>query len=90
MANVGKLDRQELVSSKRPADARNNPCQGSTRWPTFSVRKPHSATLSGRSLTGRPRYLIGNFPSLQLSKLATLCLAPSSKPDTTTSLLSRV
>jgi hypothetical protein len=30
MANMGRLDKQEFVSSSLPAEARRSPCHGST------------------------------------------------------------
>jgi hypothetical protein len=89
-ANIGRLDRQEFVSSIREAEARKVPCQGSTLLPTLVVRNSQSEALKVLSLTGRPRYIMGNFPSLQFRRRATLSCSTAVDPTTTTSLLERL
>jgi len=67
---MGKLDRQEIVSTSFPPEERCLPLQGSGLLAIFCFSPPKPEIPILESEMGTPKYLIGQLPNLQLSILA--------------------
>ena len=67
-----KEERLELVRTSLAAEDMNLPLQGLTLFPAFPVNGAHSSIVTVRGARGKPKYVKGNFPTLQLRRSAML------------------